>query len=73
MDKQLKQFDIVSIKTIKNVKYLSSAPGYVPSPHGQWSIVGFIGQEVLLCKDGAIIKIPHRDIDVKAAYQEPIK
>lgn len=72
MVKQLKQFDIVTLKTIKNVKYLSSTPGHMPSPQGSWSIVGFINKDVLLCKDGAIIKIPPADIELKAEYQPPI-
>ena len=65
----LNQFDIVEIKTTKNVKYLSSVKGYVPDPRGLWSVVGFIKTDVMLCKDSAIIKIPYQDVVLKASYK----
>lgn len=58
----LQQLDQVEILTVKRVKYLSAKPGYAPSPHGRWSVVGLIEGEALLAKDGALVRIPLNDI-----------
>ncbi len=58
----LKQLDQVNILTTKNVKYMAAEPGEAPSPHGLWSVVGFVAGEVLIAKQGAIVKIPIEDI-----------
>jgi len=58
----LQQLDQVELLTVKRVKYLSARPGYAPSPHGRWSVVGLIEGEALVAKDGALIRIPLNDI-----------
>jgi hypothetical protein len=58
----VQQLDQVELLTIKRVKYLSTRPGYAPSPHGRWSVVGLIDGDALLAKDDTLIRIPLSDI-----------
>jgi len=58
----IQQLDQVELLTIKRVKYLSTRPGYSPSPHGRWSVVGIIDGDALLAKDDTLIRIPLGDI-----------
>lgn len=58
----IQQLDQVEILTVKRVKWLSTKPGYSPSPHGRWSVVGLIDGEALLAKDDTLIRIPLSDI-----------
>lgn len=64
----LSQFDQVELLTVRRVTYLSTQPGHGPSPHGLWSVVGFVRGQVLLAKDGALIKVPPGDVRRAAAY-----
>lgn len=59
---EIRQFDRVKIRTTKNIKYLSSPPGTMPSPHGFWSVVGNCGRDLVISKNGAICKVPINDI-----------
>ena len=63
-----KQFDIVQIITTKSIKYLSGPEGHVTSPHGKWSIVGFVGSDAILAKENTLVKIPQQDIRKVADY-----
>lgn len=56
------QFDIVQIITTKRIKFLSGPKGRSVSPHGNWSIVGFIKAEAIIAKQNTIVKIPVTDI-----------
>lgn len=58
----LKQYDIVRIITTKRIRYLSAPPGITITPHGNWSIVGFIANEAIIAKQNTLIKIPVSDI-----------
>jgi hypothetical protein len=58
----IQQLDQVELLTVKRVKYLSTKPGYAPSPHGKWSVVGIIEGDALLAKDNTLIRIPLGDI-----------
>jgi hypothetical protein len=58
----IQQLDQVELLTVKRVKYLSTKPGYAPSPHGKWSVVGIIDGDALLAKDNTLIRIPLADI-----------
>ena len=58
----IQQLDQVELLTVKRVKYLSTRPGYSPSPHGKWSVVGLIDGDALLAKDDTLIRIPLGDI-----------
>jgi len=67
-----KQFDIVQLKTIKNVKYVSSPQNNPTKPQGKWSVVGIVDGELLLAKDFTIIRIPAIDVIKIANYEIPI-
>ena len=58
----IQQLDQVELLTVKRVKYLSTKPGYSPSPHGRWSVVGLIEGDALLAKDDTLIRIPLGDV-----------
>jgi hypothetical protein len=58
----IQQLDQVELLTVKRVKYLSTRPGYAPSPHGRWSVVGLVDGDALLAKDNTLIRIPVGDI-----------
>jgi hypothetical protein len=58
----IQQLDQVELLTVKRVKYLSTKPGYSPSPHGKWSVVGIIDGDALLAKDDTLIRIPLGDV-----------
>ena len=63
-----KQFDIVQIITTKSIKYLSGPEGHVTSPHGNWSIIGFVGQDCILAKENTLVRVPQKDIRRVANY-----
>lgn len=64
----LKQFDIVQIKSAKNIKFLSGPPGRPASPQGNWSVIGFIGSDVLISKDETVVRTPLSEIRLIASY-----
>lgn len=58
----LNSLDLVQIKTVKNVSWLSGPKGTKPSPHGVWSISHFLGADAIIAKDGTLVRIPVSDI-----------
>jgi hypothetical protein len=58
----IQQLDQVELLTVKRVRWLSTKPGYSPSPHGRWSVVGLIDGEALVAKDDTLIRIPLSDV-----------
>lgn len=68
----IKQFDIVKLKTTKNVRYISSPNNNPTKPTGNWSVIGFIGNEILLSKDLTIIKVLINDVIKVANYKLPL-
>lgn len=64
------RFDIVSILTTKNVKWMCDLPGKYPEPNGPWVIVCTFPESgsVLIQKDTATAKIPASDIVKVANY-----
>lgn len=70
--KEIKQFDLVQIRTTKNIKYLSSEKGCATSPHGNWSVVGFIKREALLSKQGSLVRVPVSDLILIGEFYSPI-
>jgi hypothetical protein len=69
----LKQFDLVKLKTTKNVKFLTAPDDKEVSPHGAWSVIGvFDKTDALLCKEGATCRIPIEDIIKIAEYHSAI-
>ena len=70
-DKQIniKQFDLVTLKTTQNVKFLTAPDENEVSPHGMWSVIGIVNKtNVLVCKDGAVCLLPMDDIVLVAEY-----
>lgn len=66
----IQQLDQVELLTVKRVTYLSARPGYSPSPHGIWSVVGILDGDALLAKDNALIRIPLSDIRKVSSYNK---
>jgi hypothetical protein len=64
----LKQFDVIQILTTKRVRFVSGPPGHATNPHGSWSVVGFMGQDVLIAKDSTIVRVPVGDVRKIANY-----
>ena len=63
------RFDQVRILTTKNVTYLSAPLGSKVSPAGLWSVTAIIdGNELLLAKQSALIRIPATDVLIIASY-----
>ena len=63
-----KQLDIVQILTTRGIKFLSGPEGQATTPQGNWSIVGFVGSEVILSKENTLVKVPLSDIRKVASY-----
>jgi hypothetical protein len=65
----IKRFDIVVLKTIEHVKWVSGPAGRPATPKGQW-IVTAVSQNdmVVLSKDETIIQIPIGDVIMVAEY-----
>ena len=61
-DDMLKAMDVVQLKTTKRIRFMSGPPGQVTKPHGNWSIVGFIGSEAIIAKENTIVRVPVDDI-----------
>lgn len=60
---RIEQFDRVQILTTKNIKWLSIPEGVPdPSPHGVWSVICIVKDELLICKRGVSCKVPVGDI-----------
>jgi hypothetical protein len=64
----LKQFDVIQIMTTKRIRYVSGPPGHSASPSGNWSVIGFIGSDVLAAKDSTVVRVPVSDIKKIANY-----
>ena len=65
------RFDLVSLVTTKNVKWLIDLPGKMPDPKGAWSIICIFPKsyELLLQKDSALIRAPISDVRKIANYE----
>jgi len=64
----LKQLDIVQLTDEKKVTYVSGPSGRPACPKGEWSVVGFINDEVVLAKQNTIIKVLVRYVRKIASY-----
>jgi hypothetical protein len=66
----IKRFDLVSLKTIRNVTYLNGPAGRPSKPSGNWIVVysGTKEDRLLLAKDETIIQIPKSDVLKVANY-----
>jgi hypothetical protein len=54
----LKQFDLVELTSVKNIKFLSGPSGKPATPQGFWSVVGFVGTDIVIAKDATIVRAP---------------
>lgn len=63
-----KQFDIVRLRTTRNVPYLCAKPGVTADPNGNWSVAMVYEEELLLTKDEITIRIPKADVQKIASY-----
>lgn len=59
---EIKQFDIVQLKTTKHIRYLSTPSDVTPDPHGAWSVVGNLGRDLLVCKGPILCRVPVADV-----------
>jgi hypothetical protein len=64
----LKQFDVIQIMTTKRIRYVSGPPGHSASPSGNWSVIGFVGSDVMAAKDNTVVRVPVSDIRKIANY-----
>jgi len=65
----MRQFDLVVLKTIKNVRYLSGPAGRPAKPQGVWIVTSVFGDNtVLLSKDETVIRIPQNDVQLVGKY-----
>lgn len=64
-----KQFDMIRIKTTKNVTWMSKPEGMGNvDPNGKWSVVGSLGIYLLVCRNSVLVKIPFDDVEKIANY-----
>lgn len=56
---------------VDRIQFRSGPPGSPITPHGNWVIVGFIGAEALIAKDGTIVKVPTSDIKRVGVFSKP--
>lgn len=68
----LKQFDIVRIISVKGIKFVSGPAGKPADPNGYWSIVGFIGSDIIIAKDETIVRAPLSAVSKIASYERNI-
>lgn len=65
----IKRFDIIRIKTVKNVEWLSGPASRPASPQGNWSVVaGLPDGKILIAKDETVAQIPMEDVFKVADY-----
>jgi hypothetical protein len=64
------RFDLVKLKTIGSVVWLSGPNGKATSPQGVWTVVAGVGGDrmLLLAKDLTLIQIPREDVFKVASY-----
>ncbi len=68
MPDKISRFDQVRLLTTRNVSYLSAPPGMHLDPKGIWSVIGAVGNDLLLAKKQTIIRIPSEDVKVLADF-----
>jgi hypothetical protein len=68
----LKQFDIVRILSVKGIQFMSGPPGKPTDPNGYWSVVGFLGSDIIIAKDQTIVRAPLSAVSKVASYERNI-
>jgi hypothetical protein len=67
-NKLLKQFDIVRIISAREIKFVSGPRGNPATPQGDWSVVGFVGSDVIITKDSTVVRAPLGSVKLIASY-----
>ena len=55
------QFDTITIRTTRNITYLSSNDSNI-TPHGSWRVAAIIDGQLLCTKESTVIRIPSSDV-----------
>jgi hypothetical protein len=71
--KLLKQFDLVEILSAKNIRFVSGPPGKPAKPQGLWSVVGFIGSDIVIAKDETVVRAPLSAVSKVASFNTDIE
>jgi len=66
----IKRFDLVILKSVQNVKWLSGPPSRPTSPKGVWSVVSGVGgrKMLFLAKENTMIQVPVLDVTKVGDY-----
>jgi hypothetical protein len=66
----IKRFDLVTIKTVKNVVWLSGPASRPASPRGVWSVVAGVEgvSKVMLARNETLCIIPVEDVELYVDY-----
>lgn len=65
----IKRFDIVVIKTVEHVEWVSGPANRPASPKGLWVVAAGVGEnELLLTRDETVIRIPTADVQKTVDY-----
>ncbi|MDP1712587.1 MAG: hypothetical protein Q8K86_09030 [Candidatus Nanopelagicaceae bacterium] len=67
-DPQFRQFDVVQIITTKNIKFCSGPKNRPATPHGNWTVIGFVKSDLMLAKDSTVVLAPLDAVRRVAAY-----
>jgi hypothetical protein len=62
------QLDIVQLLRTNRINFLSGPKNYVTSPHGNWTVVGRIKDDVIIAKDQTLARVPIVDVRVVGVY-----
>ncbi len=68
MTDTINRFDIVAVLDQSSIRYLSSPPGSKPTPIGNWSVIGNIGNTILCTQEQCLILIPSEHVILVAKY-----
>jgi hypothetical protein len=66
----IKRFDIIRLKTTKNIKWLSGPAGRPADPRGNWSVIAGVEDtdRLLISKDETTAQVPESDVIKVADY-----
>lgn len=69
---QIGRFDKVRLRTVRNVKYISS-PIDNPTTDGDWIVAGIIEDDILASKGSVLIRIPIADVLKTVDYNQAME
>ena len=65
---QFQKFDVVQLRTVRHIGFLSGPKNHPTSPQGHWQIVGFVREKLMLAKEDTIILVPPDAVRKVASY-----